>query len=45
MEKLQKKQANLQKEQGIKQGNAVCREHIRVARYNPVRIYDGKSLY
>ncbi len=44
MEKLQQKLANLQKEQEAKQMNAAWREHARIIRGNPVRIYEGAKF-
>ncbi len=44
MEKLQQKLANLQKEQEAKQMNAAWREHARIIRGNPVRIYEGEKF-
>ena len=41
MEKLQEKLADLQKEQEAIQVNAAWREHTRIVRGNPVRIYEG----
>ena len=44
MEKLQEKIANLQKEQEAKQVNAAWREHTRIVRGNPVRVYEGEKF-
>lgn len=44
MEKLQEKLAELQKEQKAKQVNAAWREHTRIIRGNPVRIYEGEKF-
>lgn len=44
MEKLQKKLAGLQQEQKEKQVNAAWREHNRIVRGNPVRIYEGEKF-
>ena len=44
MEKLQEKLADLQKEQGVKQVNAAWREHYRIVRGNPVRVYEGEKF-
>lgn len=44
MEKLQGKLADLQKEQEAKQVNAAWREHSRIVRGNPVRIYEGERF-
>lgn len=44
MEKMQEKLAQLQKEQKEKQDNAAWREHNRIVRGNPVRIYEGKKF-
>lgn len=44
MEKLQEKLADLQKEQKIKQDNAAWKEHTRIVRGNPVRIYEGEKF-
>ena len=44
MEKLQQKLTNLQKEQEAKQMNAAWREHARIIRGNPVRIYEGAKF-
>ncbi len=44
MEKLQEKLADLQKEQEAKQTNAAWREHNRIVRGNPVRIYEGERF-
>ena len=44
MEKLQEKLADLQKEQEAKQVNAAWREHARIVRGNPVRIYEGEKF-
>ena len=44
MEKLQKKLTGLQQEQKEKQVNAAWREHNRIVRGNPVRIYEGEKF-
>lgn len=44
MEKLQEKLADLQKEKEAKQVNAAWREHNRIVRGNPVRIYEGEKF-
>ena len=44
MEKLQERLADLQKEQEAKQVNAAWREHTRIVRGNPVRIYEGEKF-
>lgn len=44
MEKLQEKLAGLQKEKEAEQVNAAWREHTRIVRGNPVRIYEGKDF-
>ena len=44
MEKLQEKLADLQREQEAKQVNAAWREHTRIVRGNPVRIYEGEKF-
>ena len=44
MEKLQEKLADLQKEQEAKQVNAAWREHTRIVRGNPVRVYEGEKF-
>ena len=44
MEKLQEKLAGLQQEQEEKQDNAAWREHNRIIRGNPVRIYEGEKF-
>lgn len=44
MEKLQKKLADLQKEQKAMQINAAWKEHNRIVRGNPVRIYEGEKF-
>ena len=44
MEKLQEKLADLQKEQEAKQINAAWREHTRIVRGNPVRVYEGERF-
>ncbi len=44
MEKLQEKLADLQKEQKAKQVNAAWREHTRIVRGNPVRVYEGERF-
>ena len=44
MEKLQEKLADLQRGQEAKQVNDAWREHIRIVRGNPVRIYEGEKF-
>lgn len=44
MEKLQEKLSDLQKEQKEKQANAAWKEHSRIVRGNPVRIYEGEKF-
>lgn len=44
MEKLQDKLMGLQQEQRDKQGNYAWREHNRIVRGNPVRIYEGERF-
>ena len=44
MEKLRDKLADLQKEQEVKQVNAAWREHTRIVRGNPVRVYEGEKF-
>lgn len=44
MERMQEKLAQLQKEQKEKQVNAAWREHTRIVRGNPVRIYEGERF-
>lgn len=44
MEKLQEKLSGLQQEQKEKQENAAWREHNRIVRGNPVRIYEGEKF-
>ena len=44
MEKLQEKLSDLQREQEAKQVNAAWREHTRIVRGNPVRIYEGEKF-
>lgn len=44
MEKLQEKIAVLQDEQAAGQVNAAWREHNRIVRGNPVRIYEGETF-
>lgn len=44
MEKLQEKLADLRKEQEAEQVNAAWREHTRIVRGNPVRIYEGEKF-
>ena len=44
MEKLREKLANLQQEQKAEQTNAAWREHNRIVRGNPVRIYQGEGF-
>lgn len=43
MEKLQEKLVDLRKEQEAEQVNAAWREHTRIVRGNPVRIYEGEK--
>ncbi len=44
MEKLQEKLAVLKKEQEVKQKSAAWREHTRIVRGNPVRVYEGERF-
>lgn len=44
MEKLREKLVDLQKEQGAKLVHAAWREHNRIVRGNPVRIYEGEKF-
>ena len=44
MEKLQEKLAGLQREQEEKQINDAWKEHNRIVRGNPVRIYEGERF-
>ncbi len=44
MEKLQAKLAELQQEQEAKQVNSAWKEHNRIVRGNPVRIYEGEKF-
>lgn len=44
MEKLQEKLSDLQKVQEAKQINAAWREHNRIVRGNPVRVYMGEKF-
>lgn len=44
MERMQEKLARLQKEQKEKQDNAAWREHTRIVRGNPVRVYEGERF-
>lgn len=44
MERLQEKLARLQQEQEEEQVNAAWREHSRIVRGNPVRIYEGERF-
>ena len=44
MEKLQEKLAVLQKEQEVEQRSAAWREHTRIVRGNPIRIYEGERF-
>lgn len=44
MEKLQEKLIHLQQEQKEKQKNAAWKEHNRLIRGNPVRIYEGEKF-
>lgn len=44
MEKLQEKLANLHQEQKAGQVNAAWREHNRIVRGNPVRVYEGEGF-
>ena len=44
MKKLQEKLADLQKEKKAEQVNAAWREHSRIVRGNPVRIYEGRDF-
>ena len=43
-ERLQEKLSVLQKEQEAKQTNAAWREHNRIVRGNPVRVYEGEKF-
>ena len=44
MEKLKEKLAGLQKEKEAEQVNAAWREHTRIVRGNPVRVYERKDF-
>ena len=44
MKKLQEKLAGLQEEQKAEQAHAAWREHTRIIRGNPVRIYEGEKF-
>ena len=44
MERLQEKLAGLQQEQKAEQVNAAWREHTRIIRGNPVRVYEGERF-
>lgn len=44
MERLQKKLAGLQKEQKARQAHTAWREHTRIVRGNPVRVYEGEGF-
>ena len=44
MERMQEKLVQLQKEQKKKQVNSAWREHNRIVRGNPVRIYEGERF-
>ena len=44
MERLQQKLADLQKEQEARQADAAWREHTRIVRGNPVRVYEGGEI-
>ena len=44
MERLQQKLADLQKEQEARQADAAWREHTRIVRGNPVRVYEGEKF-
>lgn len=44
MERMQEKLAGLQREQEEKQTNTAWREHNRIVRGNPVRIYEGERF-
>ena len=44
MKKLHEKLADLQKEQEVQQVNAAWREHTRIVRGNPVRVYEGEKF-
>lgn len=44
MERMQEKLAGLRKEQEEKQVNEAWREHTRIVRGNPVRIYEGEKF-
>ena len=43
-ERLQEKLSGLQKEQEAQQTNAAWREHNRIVRGNPVRVYEGEKF-
>lgn len=44
LEKLQEKLAGLQREQEAIQTNAAWKEHSRIVRGNPVRVYEGEKF-
>lgn len=44
MERLQEKLTDLQKEQEARQADAAWREHARIVRGNPVRVYEGEAF-
>ena len=44
MERMQEKLADLKNEQKKKQDNAAWREHNRIIRGNPVRVYEGERF-
>ena len=44
MERMQEKLAGLQREQEEKQTNTAWREHNRIVRGNPVRVYEGEKF-
>lgn len=44
MERMQEKLAGLQREQAEKQTNAAWKEHNRIVRGNPVRVYEGERF-
>ena len=44
MERMQEKLVDLQREQREKQANAAWREHARIVRGNPIRIYEGEKF-
>lgn len=44
MEKLQERLAGLRRQQEAEQTNAAWREHSRIVRGNPVRVYEGEGF-